>query len=524
METLRLGALARELKAMATNRIPRDANFMKSGEAALQKPGQSPAIGSLSDPLLPESRQQNRPSQQNRAQSFPHEVSHALPHWLYAQRAAELFERDYPKELNSIADYCRDAHLNVRRCACLRFLAALLNFVISIWYPLHRSWVTALSVALVTSLSLMLEFLSLRDVILPWQKMVGKTKEDRSGFQLRFEVPIIGALTEWWQWLPYCTMSSASNHASLLSTSASMGFSLNGAQVFLPFWGRVLVQLWVLSMFLQMFNALVHHTPGPQKKIAGKWRSFDAWRPAFDRDREGNPESEVRFSFPIAKYISPNWESTHYEAMIEWARIAGTCSILSLFPCCLEEDMDTLYERIPVALSKCREAFYKNLEPRDQILQIFAKLEDKRTLPEKDLVNLIDGYMKKATTIIKLTWLYGFLMILSNRCLLLLFQVYFVLGTPLEKWDTWLSISSSLVVILSADSAQLLKGWKIYKEISLPSSPFRGVISSARRTVRNCELFHLYFLFMLFSSCLTVFISGYATCVAIHRGFNMLTS
>jgi len=355
-----------------------------------------------------------------------------LPKLAYSERAKRLIEQGLAPEEQSIADFCRHSHLWARRGAVLLQTTFVFNFA-CIWLSAWRSWPWHLALAITVAIDgcvaivlLWMELFCMQDIVLPWQKLLGG----------RYNIPFYGRIESFIIWALLAFSASTASHFALWLSGMSAGqylYTCSCASDGYRTWGCRLVGLWFVSTFLQPLHALFRHTPdGTRNKHhnrEGEIETYDAWTPPFGRKPE-EPRFEIRFCTLMNWVMLVKWESTHYEASLDWSRVADFFSVLSTFP------------------SYCMEQNNKRAQ----------QVRDSDHGYDDPVINdLVNRFLNMSIMIVKMIYCYIYL-VSFPRCLRVFTQATYVLGTHMQTQSTVWGIWLTIIVIVVADGPLLYAG------------------------------------------------------------------
>merc|ERR1712113_1270297 len=118
--------------------------------------------------------------------------------------------------------------------------------------------------------------------------------------------------------------------------------------------------------------------------------------------------------------------------MLDWARAAGCFTILATFPGVYAQTLRDFLEKLQEPLEKCDQS--TNTGPLlgreraiERILQKHHTEEDLMDPHEREVKNTIVIYTSKLRRIMGFIISYGYMVVIPNRCTLLIFETCFVL-------------------------------------------------------------------------------------------------
>merc|ERR1712232_103646 len=291
-----------------------------SGDLSCQrKPGREnmSATAPLIEPIRPEWHQEETDVSKG-------SLKLEIPAFAYTAEAAQLFNKKYPDEYVGVADYCGPAHYISRVAALILYSVMFGEFFLG-WCFYSRAdvavhWLVRVSVG---SCVAMMEFRSLQWTILP-----------RLARLQTFTLPL-GIAVPFQIWFLFFGCLSCLSQLSCFANAYLAGFTLGSQRC-----GGLDAALLIVgfaAMFASPVLAILFHLPTPWKfeyPVGARvnYLGFDIG--AFTEEtqtvefkfgrqvgHDGAPQRfETRFA-RWAQYIGlDDWESTHYEALLCWAR------------------------------------------------------------------------------------------------------------------------------------------------------------------------------------------------------------
>jgi len=214
--------------------------------------------------------------------------------------------------------------------------------------------------------------------------------------------------------------ASLASHVVFIVNSFSVGWYFNedDETKWKPY---MLLGLWVLSV-LQPLHALLRHTPMPFN-MRGQMQCGRTWAPCFGRIKEEQQPKghEIRFASCVKLIGGVRWDSTHFEAMIDWSRGACCLGVLSLFLPYQEAEFD-------------RKAFVLETHVGKGITKLTD--EDRRrggSLQANSTEELWVPYSRTANLIVKQVLCYIILTIVLNRGITVIIQTWIIQKMPIQN-------------------------------------------------------------------------------------------
>mmetsp|Transcript_5477 Transcript_5477/g.13692 ORF Transcript_5477/g.13692 Transcript_5477/m.13692 type:complete len:460 (-) Transcript_5477:116-1495(-) len=266
-----------------------------------------------------------------------------FPDIAYTAKAAQLFNMRYGFQLCGIADYCGPAHRLARFGTLLLYCGLLFEFFWPYWLYSKTDCseppndvLAKLVAGCICCVNVLLEWRCLQFVFLPWQ-------DKAKGFKL-----MLGIGANYYTWILFHIGLTLVSEASVLANAHLAGSTLGWVKCTDTSSANWLLFGFILTMVLPV-NTTLYQYPAPWEYDVeddapencchhqiGKWGTVQSMSFKFGRNIEpnGKPKqfAELRFARWAQWFGIDDWESTHYEALLEWGRTSfmGAISNLTL--------------------------------------------------------------------------------------------------------------------------------------------------------------------------------------------------